>query len=434
MTATTRLRALLVVVLLLAAAACDAGSPQGAAGGGADDGSGGTETGGGGGGDGGGSLTFLHWRGEDSAVFDELLAQFSEETGIAVEQNVLPSDAYEGQAEAQLRGAGGADVFAVFPGSQFTALAGADAMLDLSDAEFADRFDPEYLEVGADDQGRQLAYPYQLVFNIPVYNQTMFDELGLEPPQDWDGFLALCDSLLEAEVTPILYAGDISGTQFINPMLMNNQPSDDVWAQVEAGEAQVTDEWFVTTLTQIAELRDRGCFQDDALGTRNEGAVAVFAQEQAGMLATGSYQMAQILDQNPDITVRLLAPLTVPAAEATYEGIHTTTFMLAVNAASDQQEQAQQLIEFLTRPQPASTYANQTGQLLTVSDVDYTAEALQSQSDWIERETLFQPRLTITVGALNDGLKDAVDKVVSGTDPQQAAEEYQALIDREVGG
>ncbi len=51
--------------------------------------------GGGGGGSGegrGGTITFLHWRGEEQRVLGELAGGFEEETGIRVEQSVLPSD------------------------------------------------------------------------------------------------------------------------------------------------------------------------------------------------------------------------------------------------------------------------------------------------------------------------------------------------------
>lgn len=377
----------------------------------------------------GGEISFLHWRGEDSEVFDELIAAFTEETGITVETTVIPSEQYEEQAQAVLTGSGGADVFATFPGAQFANLSETGIYADLSEAAFIERFEERFIAAGQAD-GVQLAVPYQLVFNIPVYNRTLFAELGLEPPEDWEGFLGLCDELKGAGVTPILFAGDISPSQFINPMMMNNQPDEDIWERVEAGEARVDEEWMVTTLAQIAELQTRECFQDDALGTNAQGAVATMAQGQAGMIATGSYAMAQIAAANPDIELGLLAPITVAAGEAEWEGIFTTTFMLGVNAESDAVDEATEFVEYLTRPDVAAQYANATGQLLTLSGIDYGTPALQAQTEWIDRNVRFQPRFLITRGEINTGLQTAVEDVLSGVSPEDAAATFQSTVDR----
>ena len=389
----------------------------------------------------GGPIAFVHWRGEDTQVFNSIIEKFTDETGVAVNMNVLPSDAYTGQVQATLLGGQGADVFTVFPGSQFVELTNAGVFTDLSDADFIDRFEPKLLEAGTpgfyglEDGEQQLALPYQVVFNQPIYNKAMFEEAGIrEPPQDWEGFLAACEALKEFGVIPILYAGDISASQFINPMMMNNQPDTDIWAKVEAGEAKVDDEWMVQTLSQINELEEGGCFQEDALGSRAEGVIALFAQEKAAMLATGSYHMASVEQFNPEIEQGLLAPITVPASEAQFEGINTTTFMLAVNAKAPNPEAGRQFIEFLTRPEIASEYANGTGQLLTLKDIDYETEALQEQAQWLERDTRFQPRYLITNSEIQDGLITAVEDVLSGTSPEEAAAKFQATVDRAIEG
>jgi len=402
--------------------------------GGGGGGQGGGGGGGGGGGEGGGgSITFLHWRGEDQQVFGELADQFEEETGISVEQSVLPSEEYTAQSAQRITDGEGADVFSTQPGSQFTQLAEAGVYEDISDEEFAGRFDEEFISPGETEDGEQLAYPYQLVFNIPIYNVGLFEEAGIgEPPADWEGFLAACDALKEQGVTPIAFAGDTSPSQFINPMVMNNQPDEEIFQKVEAGEAQVTDEWYVKTLEQIAELQERGCFGDDPVGSTQEGASAQFAQEEAGMLALGSYQMATVAQQNPDIEQDLLSPITVPEDEAQYDGVYTSTFMLGVNAKSQNKEAATQWVEFLTRPENAATYANETGQTLTLKDVEYDSEILTVQEPWLEKRLRFQPRYTITVEEINQGVLTSVEEVLTGTPPEEAAQNLQDTVDRAI--
>ena len=388
----------------------------------------------GGGEDSGETITFLHWRGEDTKVFDEIIKKFeAENEGVTVEQSALPSDAYTAQAQPTILSGEGADVFATMPGSQIQRLSGTDVYADLSGEEFVSRFDPEFIEAGSAG-GKQLVFPYQLVFNIPVYNAGLLEENGIDPEglDDWDSFLAACDTLKGAGVAPIAFAGNTSASQFINPMMMNNQPDEEIWPKVEAGEAKVTDEWFVKTLSQIKELQDRGCFQQDALGSSQEGASALFAQEKAAMLALGSYQMAAVREQNPEIEQGLLAPITVPASEKVFDGIYTSTFMLGVNKKSKNVEASTAFVEFLTRPEIASEYANGTGQLLTLKDVTYETEELQTQLPWREKEVRFQPRFTITKDPINQGLITSVEDVLSGVPPEEAAQKLQGVVDREL--
>ena len=398
----------------------------------------------GGGGDGGGdsaTVRFIHWRGEDTEVFGSIIQKFQEENpDIKVQQSAEPSSGYEAQLQSELQGEGGADVFATFPGSQFANLVQADVYADLSDVSWRDNFEDKFIQAGNTEfvgrnDARQLAYPYQLVFNIPVVNEGIMEQNGITPDQrnSWEGWLQMMETLKQSGVTPILFPGADDGPgQFINPMLMNNQPSDDIWSQVEDGDARVTEEWFVKTLSQIKTISDRGYFQDNALGTSKTGATAAFAQEDGSMLAMGSYLMASINEQSPDIGMGLAAPITVPESEKKYEGIHTSTFMLGVSKNSQNKEQAKKFLEFLTRPEIAAEYANGTGQLLTVKDVNYETESLKAQEPWLQKSTLFQPRYMITQEPINEGLQTSVQDVVGGMSPEQAAQKLQDVIDRNI--
>ncbi|AQQ51951.1 ABC transporter substrate-binding protein [Planococcus lenghuensis] len=375
-------------------------------------------------------LSFMHWRGEDQAVFDVLIDQFeSENPDINVEQNVYPSDQYMATAQRMLQEGSTGDVFATFPGAQFEALESAGFFEDLSDEEFVANFDEGAIEVGQAD-GRQLALPYQLVFNMPVYNTEIFEELGLEVPQSWDEFIAMGETLKENDIIPIAFPGaDIGPNQFMNSMVMNNAP-DGAFTDLVAGEAALTDDWWIQTLEQFQYLQENDFFQEDALGTNQDAAMALVANGEAAMLATGSYHMASLLELNPDLQLDLLAPITVSEEEARYEGIHTATFMLAINSNSENKEAAAEFIEFLSQPEVASQYANETGQHLTVTGVEYESEALQNTSYWIdERETRFQPRYMITNAQVEDAVLSSIENVIGGAAPEEAAAEAQQVVE-----
>ncbi|MGI2328596.1 ABC transporter substrate-binding protein [Planococcus sp. YIM B11945] len=376
-------------------------------------------------------INFMHWRGEDKAVLDDIISKFENENpDITVEMSIYPSDQYQATAQRMLQEGSTGDVFTSFPGAQFEALQTAGVFEDLSGEEFVSNFDENLISVGQKD-GKQLALPYQLVFNMPIYNKGMFEELGLEVPKSWTEFQELCDTLLDNGITPIAFPGaDIGPNQFMNSMMMNNALDEEVFAKLINGEESLTNEWWVKTLEDFQLLEQKGYIQDDALGTNQDAAMQMVASEEAAMLATGSYHMASLLGLNPDLQLDLLAPITVEESEAKYEGINTATFMLAVNSKSEKKDQAKKFIDFLSQPEIASQYANETGQHLTVNDVTYESEVLKNTAYWIdERTTRFQPRFLITNAQIEDAVLSSIESVLGGEDPMAAAEAAQKIVD-----
>ncbi|WP_337102921.1 ABC transporter substrate-binding protein [Paenibacillus sp. YIM B09110] len=380
------------------------------------------------------TISFIHWRGEDAAVLDGIIKKFeAEHANIKVETQVFPSDQYQSTAQAKLLDGSVGDVFASFPGAQFEAIAKAGLFTDLSGAPFVANFTDTLIKAGQKD-GKQLALPYQLVYNIPIYNVKLFEKYGIEVPKDWDGFLAAAEKLKQEGIVPIAFPGaDIGPGQFMNPMVMNNAPDEAIFEKLEAGEAKLTDEWWVKTLTQFKELNDKGYFQKDALGTKGDAAGALFVQEKAAILATGSYQLVGNKKNNPELQQGLLAPITVPADQAVFEGIHTTTFMLAVNSKSKHPEEAKTFIEFLSRQDIAGEYANGTGQNVTIKDVQYTSDELKAVAEWTSKKTRFQPRFTIKNAEVQKAVTSSIQAVLGGTDPAKAAADAQTIVDQQIG-
>ncbi|WP_411346440.1 ABC transporter substrate-binding protein [Paenibacillus sp. WLX1005] len=415
-TMTTKWTFLLTAVLLLSGvlAACGGGSDNAA--------------------DGKVTISFLHWRGEDTQAFQNIIDQFeAKNPNIVVDMQTLTSDQYQTTAQAKLTDGSVGDVFASFPGSQFAALSKAGLFTDLSSESFVKNYNESLIDAGKQD-GKQLALPYQLVYNQPIYNKAIFEKYNLTPPKDWDGFLKLCQTLKDNGIIPIAFAGgDIGPGQFMNTMVMNNEPSEDIFTKVEAGQAKLTDEFWVKTLTQFQELNDKGFFQSNSLGTKDAAAGALFIQGKAAMLASGSYQLAQNAKQNPELQQGLLAPITVSADQAKYEGVHTSTFMLGVNSRSKHPEEAKKFLEFLSQPDIAAQYANATGQNVTLNDVTYDSPELKIVQEWADKKTLFQPRFTILNAENQKAVTNSIQAVLGGATPEQAAQDAQAIVDQQVG-
>lgn len=379
------------------------------------------------------TISFAHWRAEDREVFEKIVASFVKANPDAgIKQDISPSADYQASALQRLRSGNVGDVFSAFRGAQFSDMNSAGLFTDLSAQDFAQNYNAPYAEVGRKD-GKQMGLPYQVVFLMPVYNVDLFDRSGIsEVPADWEGFLGMCDTLQSKGVVPLAWPGGDPGNagQLFNSMVMNNAPSADMCTKIEAGEYKCTDDWFLKTLSQYAELAPY--MQENAAGTAPEPLEQMFASEKAGMLATGSYHIAACRALGANFAMDVLSPVTVGASEAKFQGVHNATFILGLNSASDKQEAGVAFLEHLSDPAVASVYANGTTQHVPITGVEYANPDLRRVQPWLDRDTILAPRyqfLDLDVGSVVEGSCTAV---VGGKSPEQAAEEAQKVVDEQI--
>jgi raffinose/stachyose/melibiose transport system substrate-binding protein len=378
-----------------------------------------------------GAISFAHWRAEDKAVFDKIISQFvGAHPGVTVRQDISPSNDYQSTALQKIRGGAIGDVFTAFRGAQFVNMVKAGLYSDLSGQSFVANYDERLVSAGQDG-GKQFGLPYQLVFNTPLANLDLLEKNGFaELPKDWDGFLAMCQQLKAKGIIPIAFPGGDPGNagQLLNCMVMNNAPSDDAFAKIEAGELKATDDWYLKTLEQYAQLRPY--FQPNAVGTAVEPAQQIFASQKAAFLATGSFHISAVRQLGAKFPIDLYAPITVPADQAKYEGVHNATFILGVSTASKNQATALEFVNALSDAETATAYANGTAQHVTVKGVDYTDPDLKALEPWLSKQTLLAPRFQFNDLDIRAAVENAAVEVIAGKSPQAAAAAAQRIVDQ----
>src|SRR6478735_4464504 len=239
-----------------------------------------------------GTISFAHWRAEDKAVFDTLIATFVKANPQAtVVQDISPSNDYQSTALQKIKGGTIGTAFVAFRGAQFVNMNKAGLYAGLGAQPFVDGYYAELIKAGQATSRAQMGLPYQLVFNMPIFNE---DAGVSSAPTDWDGFLSLCDKLKSKGLTPIAWPGGepANSGQLINSMVMNNMPTDTAFADIEAGTRKVTDDWFLATLKQYQQLAPY--FEPNSTGTASEPLQQLFASGQAAMLATGSFHISAV--------------------------------------------------------------------------------------------------------------------------------------------
>ncbi len=380
-----------------------------------------------------GEVSFAHWRGEDKEVFDELIKKFvAANPDVTATQNISTSNDYNAQGLQKLRGAAIGDAFASFRGSQFSNFTEAGLYTDLTGSTAASQYGTELLAAGKSGD-LQLGLPYQVVFPMPLINLDIFDRAGADTaPKDWDGFLGTCEALMSAGVTPISWpGGDVgNGGQLFNCMIVNVAPAEDMCAQIEQGTLKCTDDWFIGMLEQYQQLIP--FIQPNSTGTAVEPAQNLFTQGEAAMLATGSYHLAAVRGLGAEFPMELIFPNTSTSGTPKFEGVYNATFILGVNSGSDNQPAAMEWVNFLSDPENAGYYANETAQHVAVADVEYTNEDLQKLSPWLTRNTALAPRFQFNNLDVRNAVEASATAVIAGTSPEQAAAEAQQIVDERV--
>jgi raffinose/stachyose/melibiose transport system substrate-binding protein len=113
--------------------------------------------------------------------------------------------------------------------------------------------------------------------------------------------------------------------------------------------------------------------------------------------------------------------------------VHNATFLLGVNAASENQEAAVAWVDFLSRPENAARYADATAQHVGVEGVTYDNPDLKALERWLTADTMLAPRFQLLDLDVQSAVDQSTVAVVRGTSPEQAAEEAQAVVDQQIG-
>lgn len=103
------------------------------------------------------------------------------------------------------------DIMAMAPSYILDSAASQGLVADITDvwaqSGLLDRY-PAGFRALSEIDGKQYFLPVTFRWIGIYYNRTIFDNLGLVPPQTWDEFMQVCDTLLAQGETPLALAGN----------------------------------------------------------------------------------------------------------------------------------------------------------------------------------------------------------------------------------
>jgi len=120
--------------------------------------------------------------------------------------------------------------------------------------------------------GKQYGVPLNVAYWPTFYNKRVFRENGLEVPRTWDEFIAVCERLKSAGVTPLGTTIEARFPSFVYFQEFLVRTSPQLYRDLMDGRAKYTDPEVVDVMRLWGDLIRRGYFNDPSAVSIGTGA------------------------------------------------------------------------------------------------------------------------------------------------------------------
>jgi len=145
----------------------------------------------------------------EAKAFDEIFAGFAKQSGNTVTQQILPDvNEYENIIKTRFATNDAPDIFYFFTGpNEYITLQAEKNLVDFSKEDFVKNLSTAVRDFYTVN-GKIYGIPWGTYNAMGVmYNKDVFAKVGVQPPKNYADFLAICEKIKKAGITPIYDAG-----------------------------------------------------------------------------------------------------------------------------------------------------------------------------------------------------------------------------------
>ena len=282
----------------------------------------------------------------------------------------------------------------------FSDMATAGMLQDLTNAPFINNIDPQYINGGASQvNGVTYGIPIDLGLLLVFYNKDLFSQNGVTVPDNYADFIKACNTFKAKGINPLSMGFKdewTAGVDFMGEWYMILAKNPNFFKDVDDGKK---------TFAQSPELKpamqrsiDRfNTSTGDPFGTDNSTSVSNFASGKAAMFFTGSWNIMTIRNLSPSTNFGVFALPADNAADTKARLYVDDSFMIAngtknMNAITD-------LFNYATSSEGASNWSKTTGAIpiakgVTLSNPDVMTQeavAIKDSGKFIFADSQYQP-------------------------------------------
>jgi raffinose/stachyose/melibiose transport system substrate-binding protein len=353
------------------------------------------------------TLTYLASQGWVLDAERDLAAKFQEETGIAIDFQIIPSDQYFNLLKTKLNSGEGPDIFMGQSGVTDLSINYnvRENAVDLSAEPWADRIDPLVAAQATVDGTLYGLTFWDTLGNSWVinYSKPIFAEHGIEVPSSYAEFKAACQTLLDARIQPI-YEPISDGWHHVlwfpelGPQFERDNPG--LAEALNANEATFAgNQTMLTALTQLDELYEMGCMGQNALADANSDSPARMANGAVAMAVQNTAFASLVANDYPDVSADDIGVFLIPLADNQMLNLNPAGPTKFIYTGSGHIDAARQYLDFLARPENVQYFIDTQPEVVTMpfpeAESEFTAEVQAFMDSYAEnRGTVYQTAVT----------------------------------------
>ena len=288
----------------------------------------------------------------------ELGQKFTDQTGIEVDYQIIPSDQYSTLLMTKLNNGECADIFCSQAG-QFdivTQLNVEQNAVSLADEAWAATVDPLAAAETAVD-GKLYGQPIQDVSAVwgIAYNKKVFEKLNLAVPTTWEEFKGVCEAIKADGLTPV-YEAVSDGWHHVlwfcemGPVIEKNEPG--FTAKLNNNEAKLADSPTALKLVeQIKEMVDLGYWGDNYMANAYSDAARAIVEEGYVMTIANQGFPEEVHAAYPEFAAEDIGYFVMPLCDNQQLNVNPVGPTRFVYAKSEKQEAAKQYLAFIAEPE-----------------------------------------------------------------------------------
>jgi raffinose/stachyose/melibiose transport system substrate-binding protein len=385
------------------------------------------------------TLTIESWRNDDLAIWQDVIipAFNAEHPNIEVIFAPAAPAEYNGVLNTKLEGGTAGDLITCRPFDASLELFLNGNLASLNDLPGLDNFGDVAKSAWITDDGSDVfCVPMASVIHGFIYNQEIFEELGLEEPETLDEFFAVLDAIVADGTYTALDMGTndqweaaTMGFQNIGP---NYWMGEDGRNGLIAGTEKYSDPQYVAVWQQLADWAPylaSGYEAQTYPDSQN-----LFTLGQAAIYPAGSWDIALFRDQ-AEFEIGAFKPPVASAGDDCFISDHVD-IALGMNAATENPEAARTFLTWMATQEFGEMYSNELPGFFTLGDwaIELGDPVAQEFLDWRQEcgSTIRNSYQIINRGEPN--LENELWRVSAqvmngGITPEEAAQEIQDGLD-----
>ncbi|QBI54480.1 ABC transporter substrate-binding protein [Streptomonospora litoralis] len=269
-----------------------------------------------------GEMNIMMYQDSLAVVQENAVERFNQNNEATAAMNQVAPDGYEDKLRTVMGSGQAPDMFFNWGGGSIEPYVEQEMLLPLGatlqeNPEMQDAFIPSILEAGKIND-TQYGIPLRgtqpkMIF----YNEKVFEEAGVEPPETWEDIQNLIDTFKEEGVTPFALGGatpwaDLMWMEYLVARIGGH----DVFQQIANGDSAGWKDPAILEAAQIIQdMVKNGAFGDSyaSVSAADGSASALLADGQAAMHLMGSWEFSTQLADAPEFAKNDLGYVAFPA-------------------------------------------------------------------------------------------------------------------------